>query len=299
MISLQSIAGGKRAAFLLLALLVAALLLLPESRQESLLRVGRHVAAAVAVPLRVVDAANQELDTLWTRYLALQHAREESEVFRQQIGRLQQENARLRESAAATSRLRDLLELKERLPYPSLAAQVVGRDPTNWYRSIIINKGTQEGLTADMGVVSTAGVIGRIVKVYDHLAIVLLIIDQNNAVTGLVQRTRDEGIVEGTEKGLARIKYLPLLSTVKVGDQVVTSGLAGGFPRGLPVGTITKIERREAELFLSAEIAPDSDFAKIEEVLIITSPRETAQLPDTPFPLQPPASGKRNAGEAR
>lgn len=299
MISLQSIAGGKRTAFLLLAFLVAALLFLPESRQESLLTVGRQIAAVIAVPLRVVDAANQELDTLWTRYLALQHAREESQVFRQQIARLQQENARLRESAAASSRLRDLLALKERFPYPTLAAQVVGRDPTNWYRSIIINKGAKEGLAADMGVVSTAGVIGRIVKVYDHFAIVLLIIDQNNAVTGLVQRTRDEGIVEGTAKGLARIKYLPLLSTVKVGDQVVTSGLAGGFPRGLLVGTITKIERREAELFLSAEIAPDSDFAKIEEVLIITSPRETAQLPATLFPLQPPASGKRDAGEAR
>jgi rod shape-determining protein MreC len=299
MISLQSIASGKRAAFLLLALLVAALLLLPEARQESLLRVGRQIAVVVAVPLRVVDAANQELDTLWARYLALQHARDENQGFRQQIARLQQENARLRESAAAASRLHDLLELKERLPYPTLAAQVVGRDPTNWYRSVIINKGAKEGLSADMGVVSPAGVIGRIVKVYDHLAIVLLIIDQNNAVTGLVQRTRDEGIVEGTEKGLARIKYLPLLSTVKVGDQVVTSGLAGGFPRGLPVGTITKIERREAELFLSAEIAPDSDFTKIEEVLIITSPRETAQLPATPFPLQPPASSKRDAGDAR
>ncbi|HEV8243076.1 MAG TPA: rod shape-determining protein MreC [Nitrospirales bacterium] len=299
MISLQSIASGKRAAFLLLALLVAALLLLPESRQESLLRVGRQIAVVVAVPLRVVDAANQELDTIWTRYLALQHAREESQGFRQQIARLQEENARLRESAAATSRLRDLLELKEHLPYPTLAAQVIGRDPTNWYRSVIINKGAKEGLTVDMGVLSPAGVVGRIVKVYDHLSIVLLIIDQNNAVTGLVQRTRDEGIVEGTERGLARIKYLPLLSTVKVGDQVVTSGLAGGFPRGLPVGTITKIERREAELFLSAEIAPDGDFTKIDEVLIITLPRETAQLPATPFPLQPPASGKRDAGDAR
>ena len=299
MISLQSIASGKRAAFLLLALLVAALLLLPESRQESLLRVGRQIAVVVAVPLRVVDAANQELDTIWTRYLALQHAREESQGFRQQIARLQEENALLRESAAAASRLRDVLALKERLPYPTLAAQVVGRDPTNWYRSVIINKGAKEGLTVDMGVVSPAGVVGRIVKVYDHLSIVLLIIDQNNAVTGLVQRTRDEGIVEGTERGLARIKYLPLLSTVKVGDQVVTSGLAGGFPRGLPVGTITKIERREAELFLLAEIAPDGDLTKIEEVLIITSPRETAQLPATPFPLQPPASGKRDAGDAR
>ena len=297
MISLHSIAGGKRAAVLLLALLIAALLLLPESRQEPLLALGRHMADAVSVPLRALEWANQGLDGLWRRYVALQSVREENFTLRQEIARLRQETVRMRETAAASPRLRDLLELKERLPYPTVSAQVVGRDPSNWYRSIVVNKGARDGLAVDMGVMTPAGIIGRVVKAYDRFAIVLLLIDPNNAVTGLVQRTRDEGIVEGTDRGLARIKYLPLLSTVKVGDQVVTSGLAGGFPRGLPIGTITKIERREAELFLSAEIAPDTDFAKIEEVLVVTSPRESMQLPPMPFPLQPPA--KRDAGGTR
>ena len=297
MISLQSIAGGKRAVLLLLALLITALLLLPESRQEPLLALGRHMAAAVSIPLRALEWVNQGVDGMWTRYVTLQHVREENFTLRQEIARLRQENMRMHETAAASTRLRDLLELKERLPYPTVSAQVVGRDPSNWYRSIVINKGAGDGLAVDMGVVTPAGIIGRIVKAYDRFAIVLLLIDPNNAVTGLVQRTRDEGIVEGTEKGLARIKYLPLLSTVKVGDQVVTSGLAGGFPRGLPIGTITKIERREAELFLSAEIAPDSDFARIEEVLVVTSPRESASLPPMPFPLQPPA--RHTAGDQR
>lgn len=297
MIFLQSIAGGKRAVLLLLALLITALLLLPESRQEPLLALGRHMAAAVSVPLRALEWVNQGIDGMWSRYAALQHVREDNFTLRQEIARLRQENVRMHETAAASTRLRDLLELKERLPYPTVSAQVVGRDPSNWYRSLVINKGAGDGLAVDMGVVTPAGIIGRIVKAYDRFAIVLLLIDPNNAVTGLVQRTRDEGIVEGTEKGLARIKYLPLLSTVKVGDQVVTSGLAGGFPRGLPIGTITKIERREAELFLSAEIAPDTDFAKIEEVLVVTSPRESASLPPMPFPLQPPA--RRDAGDPR
>src|SRR3989442_430890 len=224
MISLQSIAGGKRAVLLLLLFLVVALLLLPESRQESLMVIGRPMATVIAVPLRGMEAANQTIDSLVNRYLALQHMREENLALRQHIG--------------------------------------------------------------------------RIVKAYDRFAIVLLLNDLNNAITGLVQRTRDEGIVEGTEKGLARIKSLPLLSTVKVGDQVVPSGLAGGFPRGLPIGNITKIERREAELFLSAEIALDADFAKIEEVLVITAPRESAQLPANPFTFQP-AVPLTPAGETR
>ncbi len=298
MISLQSIAGGKRAVLLLLVFLMVALLLLPESRQESLMVIGRPMAAVIAVPLRVMEAANQTIDATMNRYLALQHIREDNRDLRQHLARLQEENARLRESAVATTRLLDLLELQEQLPYPTVAAQVIGRDPTNWYRSIVINKGRKDGLAADMGVVTPAGAVGRIVKAYDRFAIVLLLIDLNNAITGLVQRTRDEGIVEGTEKGLARIKYLPLLSTVKVGDQVVTSGLAGGFPRGLPIGTIARIERREAELFLSAEIEPYADFKKIEEVLVITAPRESAQLPANPFSLQPAAPVKP-AGETR
>ena len=297
MISLHSIAGGKRTVLLLLALLITALLLLPESRQEPVLALGRHMAAAVSIPLRALEWANQGIDGMWTRYGTLQHVREENFTLRQEIARLRQENTRMRETAAASTRLRDLLALKEQLPYPAVSAQVVGRDPSNWSRSLVINKGAGDGLAVDMGVVTPAGIIGRIVKAYDRFAIVLLLIDPNNAVTGLVQRTRDEGIVEGTEKGLTRIKYLPLLSTVKVGDQVVTSGLAGGFPRGLPIGAITKIERREAELFLSAEIAPDSDFARIEEVLVVTSPRESASLPPMPFPLQPPA--RRDAGDQR
>src|SRR5712691_10886107 len=275
MISLQSIAGGKRAVLLLLLFLVVALLLLPESRQDSLMVIGRPMATVIAVPLRGMEAANQTIDSLVNRYVALQHMREENLALRQHIARLQQENARLRETAQATTRLRDLLELQERLPYPTVAAQVIGLDSTNWYRSIVINKGRKNGLAADMGVVTTEGAGGRIVKDYDRFA-----------------------IVEGTEKGLARIKSLPLLSTVKVGDQVVTSGLAGGFPRGLPIGTITKIERREAELFLSAEIALDADFAKIEEVLVITAPRESAQLPANPFTFQP-AVPVTPAGETR
>lgn len=290
MLSLHSIAGGKRAVLLLAALLIAALVLLPESRQAPLSALSRHMAAVVALPLRALAWINQGVDSLWARYALLQEAQEETLALRRDRARLWLENARLREEAAASTRLRALLEMKEQALSPMVAAQVVGRDPSNWYRSVVINKGTDDGLAVDMGVVTPAGIIGRIVKVYDRFAIVLLLIDPNNAVTGLVQRTRDEGIVEGTEQGLARLKYLPLLSTITVGDHVVTSGLAGGFPRGLPIGVVTKIERHEGELFLSAEIEPSGDFAMIEEALVVTLPREATPLPPAPFPLRPPAA---------
>jgi rod shape-determining protein MreC len=286
--SFQLTTGAKRALLVLLAVLAAALLLLPESREGPLKRIGRGLASTVGYPLRALDSLNQGVANIWYGYVALGQVREENLTLRAEIARLQEDNGRLREVSTSAERLRELLELQAALPYTTIAARLIGRDPTNWYRSVVINKGQQEGVAVDMGVMTPVGAVGRVIKVYDHMSIVLLIIDRNNAITGLVQRTRDEGIVEGTEKGLAWIKYLPLLANIKVGDVVVTSGLAGGFPRGLPIGRITRIERREAEMFLSAEIQPDADFGRLEEVLVITSPQEAVELPPNPFPARPP-----------
>jgi len=116
MISLQTIAGGKRAVLLFLVFLGVALLLLPESRQESLLVIGRPMAAVIALPLRAMESANQTIDAFVNRYLALQHVREENRALQQHIARLQEENASLRETAVAAARLRDLLELQDQLP---------------------------------------------------------------------------------------------------------------------------------------------------------------------------------------
>src|SRR5439155_1856151 len=105
MISLQSIAGGKRAVLLLLVFLAVALLLLPESRQESLMVIGRPMAAVIAVPLRVMEVADQTIDATVNRYLALQHIRVDNRDLRRHIARLKEANACLRDEAVGTSRL--------------------------------------------------------------------------------------------------------------------------------------------------------------------------------------------------
>ena len=141
---------------------------------------------------------------------------------------------------------------------------------------MILNKGESDGVRVEMGVVTPAGVVGRIVKTNSASSVVLLVTDPNNAIAGVVQRTRDEGIVEGTSHGRARLKYIPLLSRVQAGDRVVTSGLTGAFPRGLAIGGLTQVEKSEGDLFQSAEIEPEVDLSKLDEVLIITAPYEDA-----------------------
>jgi rod shape-determining protein MreC len=135
-----------------------------------------------------------------------------------------------------------------------------------------------------MGVITPAGVVGRVVKTTPATAIVLLASDPNNAIAGLIQRTRDEGIVEGTAQGGVHLKYIPLLSSVKTGDRVVTSGLVGGFPRGLAIGTITRIDKEEGALFQTAELTSEVDIGRVEEVLVIQSPYSPPGVGDTAGP---------------
>ena len=164
-------------------------------------------------------------------------------------------------------------------PAQTVAARVIGRDATNWYRGVVLDKGERDGIQAEMGVMTLTGAVGRVVKTRASSSVVLLITDPNNAVTSLIQRTRDEGIIEGTFGGTVRMKYIPLLSTVRVGDPVVTSGLTGGFPKGVPVGTITNIQKDEGELFQTADVQPEVDFTKLEEVLVVTVPRRSEEPP--------------------
>jgi len=263
---------ARRVALGVFALLVLSLLLFPRQSQGLLDYLDGPVGSIVRLPLEAVSSLDQGISGLWQRYVALQNVQEENQRLRQDIEWLRGQNSQLREAAAATERLTALLQFKEQALPTVVAAQVIGRDTTNWYKAVVINKGEHDDVKPDMGVITPAGVVGRVIKTNNSTAIVLLVIDPNNAIAGLIQRTRDEGIVEGTPRGQAKLKYIPLLSAVKEGDRVVTSGLVGGFPRGLAIGTITKIEKEEGALFQTAEVMPEVDMARLEEVLVIQAP---------------------------
>jgi len=261
-----------RIALVLAAVFLLGFLLLPSQLQGLFQQVGSPVGWVLSWPLRAVAGVQEGTAELWDGFIMLRGVAEENQKLRKELEHLKGQNDHLREEAAATERLTALLEFKKQANISMVAAQVIGRDTGNWYRTILLNKGQSDGFKPDMGVVTQAGVVGRIVKTTAATSVVLLVTDPNNAIAGLIQRTRDEGIVEGTTQALARLKYIPLLSTARPGDRVVTSGLVGGFPRGLAIGTITKIDKDEGALFQSAELTPDVDVGRVEEVLVIQSP---------------------------
>lgn len=263
----------KRLLVILMIVAMVLLFLLPRQTQFLLQHLGRPVADVVSIPLEMMAGVDRGVRNWWNKYIAVQGIYDQNQHLQSRIQELEGELNQLREQALASQRLSALLEFQEESALPTLAARVIGRSASNWYRGVILNKGEDHGVAVEMGVVTPAGIVGNIVKVASSTSIALLITDPNVAVTGLVQRTRDEGIIQGTAQGLVRMKYIPPLAAVKEGDAVVTSGLTGGFPRGILIGQVLQVGEREGDLFQTARVAPVVDFGKLEEVLILISPQ--------------------------
>ncbi len=255
----------------LLGLFILILFLFPEMQERPVYFLSRPVVILLSGMQKGLVGIGGGLERFWDRYIHLTSVEEENRRLQGELARVLNENVRLREAALANERLKEALDLKTQRTYSVRVAAVIGRDPSNWYHSLMIDKGERDGVKAEMGVINPSGVVGRVIKTGPSFSQVLLLTDRNSAVAGLVQRTRDEGVVEGTERGLARIKYLSLLATATEGDFLITSGLTGIFPKGIPIGTLGPLTKREPDLFQQAEVTPSVDFSKLEEVLVITS----------------------------
>jgi rod shape-determining protein MreC len=147
----------------------------------------------------------------------------------------------------------------------------VGRDPSPLFQTIIIDKGKTAGVEKSLPVVVAQGIVGQVIDASDRYAKVLLIIDQDSSVDALVQRSRGRGVIKGDGEGGCVFKYVLRKEDVSVGDIVVSSGLDGVFPKGLRVGQVSEVVRRNAGLFQNVVITSFVDFEKLEEVLVVLS----------------------------
>lgn len=211
------------------------------------------------------------IGNIWQNYINLVDLQKENETLRQEIAKLEGENTQLKEKSLRANRLQRLLDFREHQNLDTIAASVIGRKPTQWFETIIINKGQADGVEMDMGVIVPQGVVGKVIHASTHFSQVLLASDRNSAISARVQRTREEGIVQGIDNGLARLKYFPHDAAVEVGDLLLTSGLEGSFSTGIKIGRVEQIFGRKKELFLRIELSFDFDLEAVEEVLVIRS----------------------------
>jgi rod shape-determining protein MreC len=227
------------------------------------------IVEIVAPPQKVIQQTIHITKGVWLKYFGLINVRDENRQLKKETDALRMENNQYRELLTTNKRLQNLFQFKETINYPVLAVQVIGSDPTGWFKSVIIDQGAKSGLKVNMAVVNASGVVGRLVSVSPKYAKVLLIIDQNSAVDCIIQRSREKSILKGFTSKICKLDYVVKTSDVVVGDKVITSGMGRVFPKSLPVGEVIGVSSRPGELFKDIKVRPMVDFSKLEELLVI------------------------------
>jgi rod shape-determining protein MreC len=262
----------RRAVVLATALLVAFLLMTAQVRHErAVVTFTRQAVLLLFSPfLKLTTLVTGGVSQAWHDYIDLRDLREENLRLGHEVAVLKQRLHEMEEQALEARRLQGLLTLRGGATTGYLAARVVGKDATNWFKTIVLDRGSSHGVRRNLPVVAQDGLVGRVVEVTARASKVQLLTDPLSAVGGLLQRTRVTGIVAGNLGAGTRMTYLPLLADVAVGDEVLTSGMGGVFPKGIPVGRITAVERRSGALFQEATVEPSADLARLEEAIILT-----------------------------
>lgn len=195
----------------------------------------------------------------------------ENQNLRQRVEELEAERNRLLEVEATNRRLRELLDFRSQLPSESLTAAVIGSSASTWFRSLTLDKGSKDGVAKGMAVVTPAGVVGQVVAVAERSAKVLLLTDPHSGVDVIDQRSRARGIVAGSLEEGPIVKYVKRSEEIQTGDRLITSGLDGVFPKGLLVGTVTKVRKKSFGLFQVVGVELAVDPSTVEEALLVAS----------------------------
>jgi len=255
-------------------LVLAALLLYSVNlRQQEHTTLFEKGVITVTAPLQKgFDLIGEQAATWWNRYVWLVDTSRENQALRQENRLLKAEIENLREIRLTNERLQKLLEFKDEVALSALPARVISFDATSWSRTVVLDKGTRSGVNEGMPVVTNAGVVGRVIKVAPGESRVLLITDAASAAAVLVQRTRTRAVCRGRGDTLM-LDFTLRQEDVQIGDQVVTSGTGGVFPKGLLMGEVVQVARGDYGLFQTVEVAPAVDFSRLEEVLVLTEER--------------------------
>ncbi|MFA5073909.1 MAG: rod shape-determining protein MreC [Nitrospirota bacterium] len=217
---------------------------------------------------RMITGTYRSIESTVNRYVWLVKTERENEELKQQNDTLKLEHAILNELLNENERLREALRFKQLNPLSSVAAPVIGKNMSPISATLTINKGTDQGIRKDMAVITADGVVGRIHSVLAGSSKVMLLTDPGSTLAVRVQRNREEGLLEGKLVNCA-LKYVSYYADIQKGDILVTSGLDGIFPKGLPVAVVVKVTKREANAFQIVVAEPVVRFSRIEETLVL------------------------------
>jgi rod shape-determining protein MreC len=210
---------------------------------------------------------------IWHNYFYLRGVRAENRQLKEQIEQMRLKQVRLSEDAAQARRLQTLLAFKEQFISRTVAAQVIGSSGSDLSRIIYIDKGENVGIKRDMAVMTSDGIVGKVLLVFPSVSQVLLISDQSSGVGAILEKTRLQGVLRGTANGEVVLERVMSDEQVPVGETVLTSGGDQIFPKGLPVGTVSRVGNGK-DLFLNIKIKLAANLSKLEEVLVLVEKQE-------------------------
>jgi len=243
-------------------------------------RLIRIWAVGSVSPLeKILSWTRTSSSNIWHNYFYLRGVRAENRALKAQIERMNLEQVRISQDADQARRLQALLAFKEQFISQTMATHVIASSGSELTRKDYIDKTERNGIKPDMAVITGEGIVGKVLRVYRSTSLVLLINDQTSGVGALLDKTRLQGILHGTPSGEVVLEKVMSDETVPAGEQVLTSGGDGIFPKGLLVGRVTKVGQGN-ELFLNIRVRPAADLSRLEEVLVVTKIDERQAVPD-------------------
>jgi rod shape-determining protein MreC len=251
-------------------------------RDRTIPQIGGQLVSSLLSPFqRAHHNSFEAVRYYWHHYLWLLDVQAERDELVERIKALEAKNSRLVEYETENKRLRSLLEFPERSNLRRVAASVIGRDPTNWVRSVTIDRGREDGLKEGLAVVDGHAVIGQTIAVSRFTARVLLLTDRSSAIAAIEQSSRAPGVVEGTSGDSLRLRYLEKGFELSPGQRVIASGVDGIYPKGVALGVITRVGEDKGGLFQDVDLAPSADLKRLESVLVLVPRGAGASDDDT------------------
>ena len=247
----------------------------PDSEQ-SVLRIW--IVTAFAPVVRVGDSMLSSVKSAGASYIDVRHARDENIELREKVDQLAAERNNALERAAELDLLRTQLALPARPQYRELAANVISRDASLWFRRLTIDRGSLNGVKRDMPVITAGGIVGRIISVGPNFAMVQVITDKHAGVGAMLQASRAMGEIRGLDNDRVELKNISTSERVEVGESVVTTGLDRIYPKGLLVGAVQSVEADPNAPWHKITIKPAAPVDRVEHVLVLMVEQKELRL---------------------
>jgi rod shape-determining protein MreC len=287
----REVSSNKKIYVLVAAFTLVIILIFGAAKGKYQLPLSEKITMTMLAPFQgIMNSVSNGIRQGTTAVWEIATVYQQNKMLKSEVEQLRQMQVNTTEITAENDRLRGILDYKQSaLQFDLVAAKVIARDPSNWTSTIVINRGTDDGIAKDMAVVTPQGLVGNVVSVVKNSARVQLLLDRRSSVGGLVQRpeSRVAGIIAGdnNNKIMVRMVNIPRDADIVEGDQIVTSGFGGIYPKGILLGEVVNIANDDGGLLKYAVLKPSVDFQRLEEVSVIVTSREAPPAPITQPPV--------------